>query len=241
MSTTTFPRPVLVLPLFLALVVAPGPRSNGKSPPEVKRAAVGKNVFVEVQGEQRRVVVQASVCLREGQLEGLLTRKGAKEHEYILAADVDARHVHAALVACGAKPGSPVQFAPKYVPAKGSVIKIRLQYQKDGKTVTVPAQEWIQDARAKKDLAEDWVFGGSRLWRDPEDDKDKPPTYLANHGDVVCVCNMDTAMLDLPVRSPKKFDERAFAAHTERIPPAGTAVEVILEPVPPPKDKEKDK
>jgi hypothetical protein len=221
----------LALPASLAT-------SQAESAPEVKRVPVGKNVVVEIQGEQRRVVVRASVCLREGQLEGLLTRKGTKEHEYILAADVDARDIHKALLVSGARPGTPVQFSPRYVPAQGGSIKVSLQFQKDGKTVTVPAQQWVRQARLQKDLADDWVFGGSRLMPDPED-KDKPPYYLANHGDLICVCNMDTAMLDLPVRSPKKLDDRIFDAHTERIAPLGTAVEVILEPVSPKKDKEK--
>ncbi len=229
------------VPLALAAVVAvprDPPRSRADATPEVKRVEVGKNLFVEIQGERRRVVVRAAVCLREGQLEGLLTRKGTKEHEYILAADVDARKLHTALLACGARAGSPVRFAPRYVPASGSVIKVTLQYQKDGQAVTVPAQQWVREVRTKKDLAEDWVFGGSRLVPNPEGE-DQPPVYLANHGDLVCVCNMDTAMLDLPVRSPKKFDERAFHAHTERIPATGTAVDVFLEPVPEKKEKDR--
>jgi hypothetical protein len=223
--------------LELAVVLASAilPASAADTPP-VKRVELARNLFLEVQGEQRRVVLQASVCLREGQLEGLLTRKGKKEHEYILAADVDARQIHTALLACGAKAGAPVQFAPKYVPAQGTTIKIRLQYRKGDQTVTATAQEWVREAKTKKDLAEDWVFGGSRLVPNPEG-KEKPPLYLANVGDVVCVCNMDTAMLDLPVRSPKKFDERVFDAHTDRIPPVGTAVEVIFEPQPPKKDR----
>jgi hypothetical protein len=227
MNANRFPLLLTTVALALGVVLVP---SQADGPPEVKRVAVARNVALEIQGDKRRVVVAARVCLREGQLEGLLTRKGAKEHEYILAADVDARDVHAALLASGAKPGTPVRFSPKYVPAQGTVIKISLRYQKDGKTVTVPAQQWVRDAKAKKDLAEDWVFGGSRLVPDP-DDKNKPPMYLANHGDLICVCNMDTAMLDLPVRSPKKIEDRVFDAHTERVPPLDTAVEVVFEPV----------
>jgi hypothetical protein len=198
---------------------------------DATRRPVGKNVFFEVQGGQRRVVVAAAVCLREGQLEGLLTRKGTKEHEYILAADVDARHVHAALLAAGAKPGSPVRFEPRYAPASGTPIRISLRYQKDGKPVTEPARRWVRTAADKKELDQDWVFAGSRLLPDPDDPK-KPPIYLANQGDLVCLVNMETAMLDLPVRSPKKLDERVFVADPDHVPPLGTAVEIILEPVP---------
>jgi hypothetical protein len=226
---------VAVVACVLSLARAEEPKTKV----EPKRKELGKNVFFETEGDRRRVVVNSVVVLRDGQLEGLLTIKGTKEHEYILGAEVDARLIHAGLLACGAKPGSPVQFgADKYIPATGPVIKIRLRYtNKDGKVIEAPAQEWIKDGKTKKPLAQDWVFGGSKFYVDPEK-KDKPPVYLANFGDVVCLVNMDTAMLDLPVRSPKRLDERIFEAITDIIPPAGTKVEVIFEPVP---EKKKDK
>jgi hypothetical protein len=234
MNPPVFPRRLLAYALSLIVAGsvwtgAARPRPD-PAPGEARRRAVGKNVFFEVQGEQRRAVVAAAVCLREGQLEGLLTRKGTKEHEYVLAADVDARQVHTALLAAGATPGSPVQFQPRYAPASGTAVRISLRYEKEGKTITEPARRWIRAGTTKKELDQDWVFGGSRLLPDPDDPK-KPPFYLANQGDLVCLCNLDSAMLDLPVRSPKKLDERVFAADTEHIPPLGTPVEVIFEPV----------
>jgi len=218
----------LGLTLLAAALVAGAP---GPAKPAVKRVPIGKNVVLEVEGKQRRVIVQAGVCLREGVLEGLLTRKGTKEHEYILSADVDARQVHAALVAAGAAAGAPVRFEPKFKSAHGTAIQVSLRYKKGGKEVTVPARQWVRDARRKKDLDIDWVFGGSRLVPNPEG-KDRPPVYLANDGDLICLCNMETAMLDLPVKSPKSWDDRVYEAHTARIPARGTPVEVILEPVP---------
>ncbi len=199
-------------------------------PPAVKRTEIDKNLFFEVQGDKRRVIVVATVCLREGQLEGLLCRKNTKEHEYILTTDVDARRIHTALLGANAKAGTPVQFAPKYVPASGSVIRVTLQYQKDGKLVTARAQDWIQDAKTTKPMEQDWVFGGSRFVVDPEDPKN--PNYLANFGDVICVCNMESAMMDLPIRSPKAPENRVYTALTSSIPPKDTKVEVILEVVP---------
>jgi hypothetical protein len=216
------------------------PRDKEATKPaaEVTRKPFGKsaNIFLEHQGDVRRVVVAAQVCLREGQLEELLCRKGTKEHEAILAADVDARAIHFALIACGAEEGSPVKFEPEYQAARGTTIKITLEYDKDGKKVKVPAQEWIRNPKSKKNLDHDWVFAGSKLVPNP-DGKDKPPLYLANYGDIVCVCNMESAMLDLPIKSPKRFDDRMYEAHTERIPPLETKVMVIFEPV---KEKKKD-
>ena len=199
-------------------------------PPVAKRTEIDKNLYFEVQGDKRRVIVVATVCLREGQLEGLLCRKNTKEHEYILATEVDARRIHTALLGANARAGTPVQFSPKYVPATGSVIKVTLQYQKDGKVVTVPAQDWILDAKTNKPMESDWVFGGSRFVSDPDDPK--KPIYLANYGDVICVCNMESAMMDLPSRSPKAPENRIYNALAQHIPPKDTKVEVILEVVP---------
>jgi hypothetical protein len=194
-----------------------------------KQVVVGPNVVLEIQGTKRRVIVTARVCYRQGPLEGLLTRAKTKEHEYILAADIDARHLHAALIAAGAKPGSPVQFAPKYKAASGTAIKVSLRYNKSGKSVTVPAQQWVRNSKTMKDLDKDWVFAGSKLVRNPlNDDKLE---YIANHGDLICTCNMESAALDLPVASPKRLEDRIYEAHTDRIPEKETKVEVIFEPV----------
>ncbi len=234
---TILPSALLAGLVLVAPRSAPG--DDAKEPAKVeavKRTEIGKNVYFETEGEQRRVVVKAYVCFREGQLEGLLCRKFTKEHEYILAADADARHIHAALVAARGKPGSPVQFDPKFAPAHGSTIKVTLRYKQGDKLVTVSAQEWVLDAAAKKPLQQSWVFGGSRFLPDP-DDKTRPDIYLANQGDVICVCNMETAMLDLPVRSPKGLDDRVYKAVTDKIPEKDTPVDVILEVVPEKKDK----
>lgn len=153
-----------------------------------------------------------------------------KEHEYILSADIDARHLHAALTLAGAKAGSPVQFLPQYKAASGTLIKVTVRYQKAGKTVTAVAQEWIRDVKTRKQLDKDWVFAGSRLV--PSGDVNKPAEYIANHGDIICICNMESAVLDLPVRSPKKFDSRLYEAFTDRIPDVDTRVEVLFEPAP---------
>jgi hypothetical protein len=191
---------------------------------------LGKNVVLETQGDQRRVRIDAEVCFREGPLELLLCRKFTKEHEAVLAADIDARVVHAALEVAGAKAGSPVRYEPKYQPAHGTTIQVTLEYEQGGKTVRVPAQQWIRDERTRKEMSHPWVFAGSRFFADPENPKQ--PIYTANGGDVICVSNFPDAMLDLPIHSPQEDANRLYEAFTERIPPLGTKVTVILEPVP---------
>jgi hypothetical protein len=209
--------------------IPPKPAGN------VKRAQLGQNVWIETEGDKRRIVVNAEVCLREGQygLECLLCRQGTKEHESILAMDADARIIHAGLMAAGAKPGSPVKFDPKFVPASGPTIKVTLRYEQKGKTVSVPAQQWVRNSKTKKDLEYDWVFAGSIFYKNPLDPEAPEAYAAAGEGAAICVTDVPTAMLALPIGSTNNPDlGRAYEPNTDRIPAVGSKIEVILEPVP---------
>jgi hypothetical protein len=182
----------------------------------------------------KRILVQAEVCLREGPLELFACKKKSKEHEAIVAIDMDVQLIHAALVAIGAKPGAPVQWVnPKtqeadYKPASGEKILLSVCYQKAGKAETVRAQAWITDTKTKKPMAHDWVFTGSRLVKNPEKPADKP-IYTANLGEIVSIANFPDSMLEVPVKSSNVNDDLLFAAATEKIPPLQSKVWVIFE------------
>jgi hypothetical protein len=209
-------------------------QSSASAP--VKKVSLGKDIWLETEGARRRVLVGATVCLREGGLECLLCRSHTKEYESILATDADAKEIHAALLVAGAKPGSPVQYIEKKgevvaVPPTGSRIKISIQYDEKGKLVTVPAQRWIRNAKTKKDLEDDWVFAGSKLLPDPEDENKKPIYAATSDGSYICIYNMPYALLDLSVNNPNKDPEvRELQPQTARIPPLETKVTLILEP-----------
>jgi hypothetical protein len=184
-----------------------------------------------------RVLVVSEVCLREGPLEVLLCRKNTKEHEAILRADLDGRFIHAALIAAGGVPGSPVQFVnPKtgeeqYKPATGTQIDVALHYRNDGKLHTHPAQEWIVDLQTKKPMAHQWVFAGSRFMPHPDRPED-PPYYCANNGEFIAISNFIDSMLDVPVEVTGDNEGLLFGADTKKIPPLYSKVWVILEPKP---------
>ena len=197
---------------------------------KAKKVPIARGIALEVEGDKRRVLIDATVCLRQGQLEQLLTRKRTKEHEAVLVADIDARELHKALLLAGAESGNPVRFQPKFAPPSGTPIKILVEFQQGGKTVRKPAQEFIRNTKTKKPLETDWVFAGSRLFRDPTDPK-ATPYYLANDGDVICIANFDTALLDVPFDSTKENDSLFFEANTEAIPALESPVTLILEPI----------
>lgn len=191
-------------------------------------------VFVLRPGADRQVSVTAMVVLRHGYLEHLLTTQSAgKNHESVLSADIDAFHLHVALLAIGAKPGSPMQYREDdgrrvFVPPKGDPIKVRCAYRNSvGQLVIVPAQRWIRHVDKKEILPYDWVFTGSRFL-DPLQPGEKP-FFGANLGRVICVSNFSVALLDLPVRSTDQETEGLlFEANTEAIPPLKTPVSVLL-------------
>jgi len=217
-------------PEKLALLSEDTAKQDNKQ--NAKKVKVGKNVWLEVQGDKRRVMVQAEVCLREGMLEHLMCRTRTKEHEAILAADVDARDIHQALILAKATAGTTVKYKDDgtIIPPTRTKIKVTLTYKDKDKEVTVPGRDWVRDMKTKKSLEHDWVFAGSQFQVNPLE-KDKPPLYAANAGDVICVSNFEGAMLDLPINSSKNNAELEFEAFTERIPPIGTPMTVILEPV----------
>jgi hypothetical protein len=230
----------LVLPAVFVLIGCmdagdPEPRRTAKDGTAPKQTPANKvnlsqNIWMENQAGTRRVLVSAEVCLRAGPLEQLLTRKGQKEHEAILTADIDARKLHEALLLAGAEPGSPAQFVPRYRPASGTTIRVSLIYDDKGTKKTVPARSWIRGLKSKAELECDWVFAGSMLVDNPFDPA-APKRYLANDGDVICISNFESALLDLPIFSSKGDEDRGYEAWTERIPPEGTKVVVVLEPV----------
>lgn len=175
-----------------------------------------------------RVVMVGKVCLRQGQLEMFACPEGTKEHESVLSVPVEAFKVHAALLAIGVKAGRPVQFVPEYRSASGSEIDVALYWTDEaGQRRSAWAQDWVQDADTGKALNHPWVFAGSGFW---VDEKTGQEHYLANQGELICVSNFSSAMLDLPIESSDKGGQLLFNAYTERIPPLDTQVTIVLQP-----------
>jgi hypothetical protein len=195
-------------------------------PPGAKRLDPKANVWFDV--EKKLVIADGYVCLREGQLEMFACLKGTKEHESVVAVDGKAYYIHAGLLAVGARPGSPVQFDPKYKPASGTEIEVLVLWvDKAGKQQQAKAQEWIRQAETKKIMSFPWVFAGSGFWFDETTGREH---YQAEGGDLICVSNFPSATLDIPVKSSQGNIELLFEANTAAIPPLKTPVRLVLRP-----------
>lgn len=203
------------------------PRTS-KDPPGMMRLSPNYDVWIDP--VKKRVVMDGTVCLRQGTLEMFVCLKGTKEHESVVFVDTQAYIVHAGLLAVGAKPGSPARFQPEYKPASGTPIDITCIWTDEKGTVhREPAQQWVRNFHTQKALDSTWVFAGSGFYTDDQTGKKH---YLAEGGDFICVSNFPGAMLDLPVESSQANTDLLFEAFTEHIPPRGTRVRLVLTPRP---------
>jgi hypothetical protein len=206
----------------------PRPAARPDRHPELKRLSRTEEVWIDK--ARKEVVVGGRIVLDRGPIEVFACVEKTKEHEAIVATRSTARLIHAALLAIGLEPGSPVSFDPEYVPPKGPRVSVRLRWKDAaGKEHQARAQEWIRNAQTGKPLEADWVFAGSSFWRDPNDGVEY---YQADGGDVICVSNFPTALLDLPLQSSQANADLLFEAFAGRVPPRDTEVDLILSAVP---------
>jgi len=179
--------------------------------------------------ERKIVVIGGEISQREGVLEMFACPLGTKEHESIVAVHCRSATAHTYLLAVGAQPGSPVTYQPEYSPARGPQIDIDVLWtDESGIRQKRTAQELVRHVKTGREMEHNWVFAGSQFVKD-EDGKE---CYLADWGEFICVSNFGSATLDLPVESTQANSELLFAPFTERIPPRGTKVRLVLRPVP---------
>jgi hypothetical protein len=192
--------------------------------PELRRLSPTDEIWLDL--AKKEVVVGGKVALNDGILEVFACPELSKEHEAVVATKCPARLVHAGLLAIGLETGAPARFVPEYVPPTGSKVKVRVRWKDaDGKVQERPAQDWVRNTDTGEALAVDWVFVGSGFWRDPADGTEH---YEADAGDMICLSNFPSAMLDIPVESSDSNEELLFEVFKERVPPHGTTVDLIL-------------
>jgi len=200
------------------------PDAEADRHPDLVRLSRTEEVWVD--RARKEVVVGGRIVLDRGAIEVFACPARTKEHEAIVATKCSAKLIHAALLAIGLEPGRPVGFQPDYRAAEGPPVAIRMRWRDaDGRERECAAQEWIRNAKTAAALDADWVFTGSEFWRDPADGREY---YQADGGDLVCVSNFPTATIDLPIESSQSNEALLFEAFEGRVPPEGTAVEMVL-------------
>lgn len=194
-----------------------------------KRLSEKEEIWIDQQ--QKHVIVSGRICLTKGVLEMFACPKGMKEHESVVATYPLAMYVHQALLLIGANPGRTVQWEPEYKPAEGPKIQVECWfYNEKNELVIRNAKDMVRQVSDGSPLKIDWVFGGSKFLVDP----DGRELYAANGGELICVSNFSSAMIDLPIPSTAEAGGLLFEANTEMIPPLDTPVLLVLKPEFPP-------
>jgi len=209
--------------------VSPGTIARRSFAPPPNAKSISKN-HLWIDSKNKRVILDGYVAMKDGPLEMFACPEGTKEHESIIGTLPESKEVHAALLAVGAKHGTPVEFLPRFVPATGQRIRIWVCYRnKAGKFQSVDGRRWVKKESTGKQMEPDWVFSGSGFWKDPESGKEH---YRADSGDMICVSNFNSAMMDIPVASSADASDLLFLPFSDRIPPAGTPLRLVLVPIP---------
>jgi len=195
---------------------------------------------IEIQGDQRRVIVEGYVCLTEGILEYLAVAAGGKEYESVLALRCKPSDLHLALIAIGGTPGdlasefmADVESLPtglRRTGRPGSRFNVLVRWTVNGEYRTVPATDFLLDRRSRRPPeAAEWILTGSYFVKDPESDKE---LYLADLDlSIVAVYYDPAALFNLPlvVGNPYRGDLEGFSLNTDAVPKKGTEVQVIFE------------
>lgn len=192
-------------------------------PSNWKRLSDKEEIWIDSQ--EKLVAVSGRICLTRGLLEMFACPKGTKEHESIVATKPWAMYVHQALLLAGVNPGRTVQWDPEYKPAEGPRISVEVWYFNEQKElVKKNAKEMVRLVADGSPLKIDWVFGGSKFITDP----DGRELYAANGGELICLSNFSSAMIDLPIPSTAEAGALLFEANPDQIPPLNTPVLLVL-------------
>jgi biopolymer transport protein ExbD len=180
--------------------------------------------------------LQCEVCLTDGILELLVCKSNSKEYESILSTQASASDLHAALLALGLTPGLPARAAVApdrqttvSLPPQGAELSIHLRW-KDAKAAVheASASDWLELSGMKPKetvMPKNWVFVGS--------DITPGGTYWADDdGDIISVSNFAASVIDVPFESSRVGRVVTYRTRTAAIPAKGTAVDVIIEPLP---------
>jgi len=194
-------------------------------PANWKRLSEKEEIWID--NQEKLVIVSGRICLTRGLLEMFACPKGMKEHESVVATYSIAMYVHQALLLIGANPGRTVQWEPEYKPAEGPKVQVECwYYDEKNEFVKRNAKEMVKLVSDGSPLKIDWVFGGSKFITDA----DGRELYAANGGELICLSNFSSAMIDLPIPSTAEAGGLLFEANSEKIPPLDTPVLLVLKP-----------
>ena len=232
---------------------APHPIHGGSAPARTAASApLSIAPGVRVDRGSRTVIVDATVTLNQGFLEQLACTPSTRVHESLVAIDASPRELHAALLLAGLEPGAPGtwrevadatgQWTVDRVRPTGPRLDISVRWTAaDGACRAMPILAWVRrigpsddPARAPEGEAMSpnghLVFSGSRI-RPNTASMGPGEHYVADlTGSVVGLVTFGDEVIayDEVIADRAEVDAPAWVAWTDRIPPEGTRVELLI-------------
>src|SRR2546421_147296 len=198
----------------------------GQQPPAASNP-VGRFPFLEVDGRAKRIRVECEALHCKKPLEFFCCVKGTNEHEAVLRSGVKPSHLHAALLMLGLQPGEGVRFSEaqnKWLPPHGPPLHLSVEFEKEGKTIALPAYRLMRDVRSKREMKPmTWIFAGSRIMPDGAYGADAT-------GYLVSVVNFELSVIDIPQVASSANESLEWETNLDLMPAQGAKVTMIIEP-----------
>jgi hypothetical protein len=199
---------------------------------------------VRINQASQTLTFPCAVNMQSGALEYLLVTPAGNAHESLLvAANVEPRDLHLAMLLLGAKgSGShpspddapPAQLSKEYLEhapkLTGDPILITVQWQtKDGQEKKSPVEDWILKTDVHKTAERGpWIYNGSMFGQNGR--------FLAQiEGNFAALVTNPAALINNPRKGSD--DDQIWDVNDKVVPPAKTPVEVTIELVDPSKKK----
>jgi len=194
---------------------------------------------IKVSVKEKRIEIQGIFCLQEGILDYLAVTSGGQEYESVVSLRCKGSLLHAGLLALGATPGPTEQVLKELqqnppkdqeIPKRtGTPLNITCEWEKDGKTVSVPACRLLFNRKLRKEQTSGgWCFTGSFFAKDLDG---KTEFYMADvEKALIGVFYAPSAVINFEedIGNPYDADDTGFAVNKEVVPRKDTPVKVII-------------
>jgi hypothetical protein len=204
--------------------------------PSITRLEDGRMKIGEVtfDPKTRQVRVPCTINMSEGLIEFAVVHENGKIHESLLVTKCSPTHINIAfkllryvsseeLYAIEKERGVSSDKYPEVPEAtrKAARVDLKVEWEKDGKTQTVPLADWIMHAETTEAMSQDpWVYGGSMMY---------DGAFVAEQtGDVASIMVSRGSLL--LYAGQNNFNDDVWLPHTKRVPPVGTVVNFLIQP-----------